>query len=73
MSLIVKVAERAIETVINSAEPMIAPGPNLISSAPSSFEALPVVGLFIVFSVVVGFGVALWRQLLVRRQLYGIR
>jgi hypothetical protein len=68
----VKVAERVIETVTNSTEPMIAPGPNLISPAPPSFEALPVVGLFIVFALVVGFGVVLWRQQQVRRQLPGI-
>lgn len=72
MSLMVKVAERAIETVANFTELMIAPGPNLISSAAPSFEALPVVGLFIVFAVVVGFGVALWRHQQVRRQLHGI-
>jgi hypothetical protein len=68
----VKVAERVIETVTNSTEPMIAPGPNLISPAAPSFQALPVVGLFIVFALVVGFGVVLWRHQQVRRQLHGI-
>jgi hypothetical protein len=72
MSLIVKVAERVVETVTNSTEPMIAPGPNLISPTPLSFEALPVVGLFIVFAVVVGLSVVLWRQQQVRRHLHGI-
>jgi hypothetical protein len=38
----------------------------LISPAPT-FEALPIIGLFIIFAVVVGFSVALWRRQQVRR------
>lgn len=74
MSIMVKVAERVIETVTNATEPMlisenpnlISPAPNLISPAPT-FEALPIIGLFIIFAVVVGFSVALWRRQQVRR------
>lgn len=79
MSIMSKVAERVIETVTNSTEPMlisenpnlISPAPNLISPAPT-FEALPIVGLFFVFAVVVGFGVALWRRQQVRRYVHDL-
>jgi hypothetical protein len=75
MSLIVKVAERVIETVSNSSEPMlisgdpnlISPASNLISPAPAAFEALPIIALFFVFATVVGISVALWRNARSRR------
>jgi hypothetical protein len=80
MSLMVKVAERVIETVSKATEPMlisenpnlISPAPNLISPAPTYFEALPVIGLFIVFAVVVGLSIVLWRNQQVRRYAHGL-
>lgn len=80
MSIMVKVAERVIETVSNVTEPMlisenpnlISPTPNLISPAPT-FEALPVIGLFVVFALVVGLSVALWRRQQIQRSAPGLR
>ena len=71
MSLMVKVAERMIAVASNSTEPMLISGnPNLISPAPASFEALPVLALFFVFAAVVGVSVVLWRSVQVRRFLH---
>ena len=68
MSLMVKVAERVIETMSNSNEPMLISGnPNLISPAPVAFEAFTVAALFFVFAAVVGLGVILWRSMQIRR------
>ena len=68
MSLMVKVAERVIETVSNSNDPMLISGnPNLISPAPVTYEAFTVAALFFVFAAVVGVSVILWRSIQVRR------
>ena len=75
MSLISKVAERVISTVntsnqkilISSNPNLISPNPNLITPAPATFEAMPVLMLFLVFAAVVGLSVAFWRSQRVQR------
>ncbi len=76
MSLMVKVAERVAETVIDTAEQMliapapnglISPGPeNLISPAPIASALLPL-QIIVGIALFVGVAAALWRHRQLRR------
>lgn len=62
MSLIVKIAERAIEPIVNGTEEMLISGnPNLISPAPAAASFLPML-VFIGLAVAAVVGVAFWRH-----------